>query len=536
MYDLELMRRVSVIGQLSELEQAQIREYREFHLEAAPGQLETASPFDTWPGEQIARFISPEAENLVVNFEVTSREVYERRYIKPIWPGGASGVTIGIGYDLGYHPPSEIGAHWSGLLSESDIALLQSAYKLTGPGGKAALSRYTAIRVPWDAALSAYRRSTMPKYGRLVLSAFPNADQLHGHSFGALFSLVFNRGASMDASDRRKEMREIRALMGEKNYKAVPERILAMRRIWANANLPGLLKRRELEAALFARGVELSGASVADAAKASAWKPIVVANEAPGAPMLERVADAGLESADELARRDGDGLDYSADEDNGPQLERAGEWDAVKWVSSDDDAPDYQHISDRSLTGKTFQFGWRELELLLRANMFEPTREHGRIVFGLRGARLVTSLTDPSPATKQEERDALTIQDVRPDHADFRCILGVYNVATRRVSGFASSTVPNRKAVFTFYSKKTSGNMMPTGCYRFEVGWHAVAAIGHEVEPLAVCDQPVRKAEWMNEGIMPWPLVVPRKTRSRVTDPLYATAVFDPPHRFDYGG
>lgn len=39
--------------------------------------------------------------------EVGSRELYDRMVCRPAWPGGPSGVTIGVGYDLGQqNPPS----------------------------------------------------------------------------------------------------------------------------------------------------------------------------------------------------------------------------------------------------------------------------------------------------------------------------------------------------------------------------------------------------------------------------------------------
>ena len=45
--------------------------------------------------------ISQAAIDLIVREEVSGKEVYERNYRRPEWPGGSSGVTIGIGYDVG---------------------------------------------------------------------------------------------------------------------------------------------------------------------------------------------------------------------------------------------------------------------------------------------------------------------------------------------------------------------------------------------------------------------------------------------------
>ncbi|MEJ2117138.1 MAG: CHAP domain-containing protein, partial [Alphaproteobacteria bacterium] len=51
--------------------------------------------------------ISDEAFDLIVEFEVTNQQVYEGKYRKAVWPGHSSGVTIGIGYDVGHVSKSQ---------------------------------------------------------------------------------------------------------------------------------------------------------------------------------------------------------------------------------------------------------------------------------------------------------------------------------------------------------------------------------------------------------------------------------------------
>ena len=46
----------------------------------------------------------------LVRFEIGSRAQYEKLYAQPTWPGGESGVTIGIGYDLGFASKAQIEA------------------------------------------------------------------------------------------------------------------------------------------------------------------------------------------------------------------------------------------------------------------------------------------------------------------------------------------------------------------------------------------------------------------------------------------
>jgi Trypsin-like peptidase domain len=237
-----------------------------------------------------------------------------------------------------------------------------------------------------------------------------------------------------------------------------------MKRIWVDRNFPGLLRRREAEALLFERGLELIGRTL-----------VAVAS----APHLEAIGTDAIESVANFAMLDGDGQFYEETPVDSAQqpgvLEAHEPWDGVVWPNSDADAPDYRHVVDKSLKGATFNFGAEELELLIRANAFEPLRQYGRVIFGLRGAVLVASPEDPTPQTKQLDRNMLTLRDARPNHKDLVCVIGVYDLSTGRLSGFASSTVPNRKSVNSYYSGQGSGNMMPCGCYRLEVGWHLMS-------------------------------------------------------------
>lgn len=66
--------------------------------------------------------ISQAAFDLIVNEETGGQAYYNRTEIHPDWPGGASGVTIGIGYDCGYSDPSTIRADWGPLLPAAIVA------------------------------------------------------------------------------------------------------------------------------------------------------------------------------------------------------------------------------------------------------------------------------------------------------------------------------------------------------------------------------------------------------------------------------
>jgi hypothetical protein len=199
---------------------------------------------------------SPDAINLIVSEEVTSEAVYEARYQHPDWPGGASGVTIGVGYDCGYSRPEQIAADWGDKLPAAAVHALESVAGISGsPARSHANEIRSVVTVPWDAALSVFIQRDMPKWEGIVAHALPNTDKLSADSFGALVSLAYNRGASFNLpGDRYSEMRGIRLLMAAGQFDRVPDEIRSMKRLWPN--MLGLRNRRDNEADLFACGLQ----------------------------------------------------------------------------------------------------------------------------------------------------------------------------------------------------------------------------------------------------------------------------------------
>lgn len=194
--------------------------------------------------------ISDKALNLILNYEVGGGESYYNKFLyRPTWPGLNSGVTIGIGYDLGYCTLQSFKAAWTGKISTQDIIRLARTLSLKGRSAKGLIPGVKDIRIPWEHALSVFKSYTLPIYADQTNRAFPGADRLHPDAYGALLSLVFNRGSDVTGS-RRIEMKNIRALVPYKNYKAIANEIRKMKRLWVNAGVDGLLKRREDEAKL----------------------------------------------------------------------------------------------------------------------------------------------------------------------------------------------------------------------------------------------------------------------------------------------
>jgi hypothetical protein len=185
----------------------------------------------------------------IVRFEVGSRAQYERLYAHPIWPAGESGVTIGIGYDLGFTSKAQIEADWGPFLEQPARASLAAVQGIKGAPAEQLARGIRHIHIPLAAAEAVFYSSTLPRFAKMTRDAFPGVEKLPLDAQGALLSLVFNRGASLEG-DRRREMRAIRdALKGSRvSLAEIATQVEAMQRLWPT--LRGLRERRVSEGAL----------------------------------------------------------------------------------------------------------------------------------------------------------------------------------------------------------------------------------------------------------------------------------------------
>lgn len=201
--------------------------------------------------------ICEEGVSLIVFAEVTSKAVYEKRYARPVWPGGKSGVTIGIGYDLGMNTQFQAFRDWSAL-GPAVLSVLKPVIGLTGHAAKMACDALPLVMIPWELAISVFRENTLPRFEAMTIKAFPGADKLPPKCFAALVSLVYNRGAGMedkpgDMQQRRREMRVIRDLVAAGNLSDVSAQFRSMKRLWVGTG--GLQTRRDAEAELWENGL-----------------------------------------------------------------------------------------------------------------------------------------------------------------------------------------------------------------------------------------------------------------------------------------
>ncbi len=203
--------------------------------------------------------VSKEAAAMIAHYEIGGRTYYERRLARPTvpaWRHTASGVTVGFGYDCGYHSKKQIAEDWKGIASPSEIKALQAVSGLKGRRAYYASRRMRhSVYISYPDALKVFREVTIPRYAARTARAFNLAKgRLHGHSNGALVSLVFNRGGSMKGK-RRMEMRWIRHNLATKHDERVPGDIRHMKRLWSYRKLKGLHLRRDAEARMFERGI-----------------------------------------------------------------------------------------------------------------------------------------------------------------------------------------------------------------------------------------------------------------------------------------
>jgi hypothetical protein len=229
--------------------------------------------------------ISQAAFDLIVREEAGNEFYYTRHYEHFDWPAGASGPTVGIGYDCGYVTESELRRDWAGIVSDATIEAMVPAVGLKGEAAHAFVRIHgRSVTIIWDQAIGEFSTRELPKWIARVKAALPNYELLPPDSKGALVSLAYNRGTGgfHDPGPRYAEMRAIRALMAARDFDKIPDEFLSMRRLWPEGG--DLWRRRGDEAALFDEGLAEASASAPPAPQAAAPSSLAPVDQAPDAP------------------------------------------------------------------------------------------------------------------------------------------------------------------------------------------------------------------------------------------------------------
>ena len=189
--------------------------------------------------------------DLLLKYEVGGGKLYYDKFLsKFTWPGGASGPTIAIGVDCAYYTEDELSKIFN-FLPKDQVDLIKKSVGKTGDKGKEYTKtlRSANIVVNWEQALEIFNAIIWPKFTRLTNKTFPQVTELKEDAYGAIVSLVFNRGTKLTGPSRV-EMKNIKDLIPKKDYKGIAKQIRKMKRLWEGKGLDGLLERREEEAVL----------------------------------------------------------------------------------------------------------------------------------------------------------------------------------------------------------------------------------------------------------------------------------------------
>ncbi len=200
--------------------------------------------------------ISQKAFDMIVAEEVSSQAYYIRHYQHPEWPGLSSGVTVGIGYDLGQSPRQKIADDWKNSVSPDMILMMMSCAGIVGPAGKQKCSEvWNGIIIPWNSAITVFANRDIPQWTAAVINAVPGSDKLNGDLLGVLVDIAYNRGIGgfNSTNDRFREMKSIRVLVSTGNLNLVPLEIQRMKRLWPNTI--GLQRRCDHRIALWRGGM-----------------------------------------------------------------------------------------------------------------------------------------------------------------------------------------------------------------------------------------------------------------------------------------
>lgn len=185
----------------------------------------------------------------IVRFEISSDANYRKNLQNPIWPGAESGITIGVGYDLGHTAAGRIEEDWRGRIRDADLDRLLGAEGLKGDDAKKALKKVKDVIVPLEPAQEVFFRRTLTHFAAHTKRTYPGVEELPADAQSMILSLVFNRGGSLSGATRR-EMKAIKDLIPQRDLAAIAFQVRSMKRLWDKSELPGLHVRRDREAEL----------------------------------------------------------------------------------------------------------------------------------------------------------------------------------------------------------------------------------------------------------------------------------------------
>lgn len=190
--------------------------------------------------------LSTGGRTLILDFETGGRSGYDPH---PEWPGGASGVTVGIGYDCGYYRKSVIDLDWKALETAPRTRLV-GVQGLTGTRARDARQKVIDIYIVWAIAIGVFDNVDVAREYANAKHAIAGFEDLRPNAQAAWLSLGFNRGWSFDGANRI-EMRAARDLAPKQDYSGMATQFRKMVRVWRGMSIErGMTRRRYAEATL----------------------------------------------------------------------------------------------------------------------------------------------------------------------------------------------------------------------------------------------------------------------------------------------
>jgi hypothetical protein len=127
---------------------------------------------------------------------------------------------------------------------------------------------------------------------------------------------------------------------------------------------------------------------------------------------------------------------------------------------------DYAHLG-QSFAEDAYYLSTDLFERALRLNhmVVDASRP---LLFGIRGAALIER------AAQREviKSERIEIREARYDHLNYRCVMGICDLQTKRIVAFRASTVPDLAYMYATARRGTASNMLPTGMHERYVGMH----------------------------------------------------------------
>lgn len=213
---------------------------------AAQTEIQDDMPASAEQKPSLADMCDSLTADFIVRWEITSPQVYSRKYQGVIWPGGGSGPTWGVGYDGGQVTMRDIRSDWN---AHPQVERLETTAGIAGDYAQARVRAgdWRGVTTPFPLARIVFTASTLPSYTSAARRALGKGyDGLPCGSRIALRSLGYNRGWQM-SGDRRREMRVIRdTCVPNQDAACIAAQLQSMKRLWPD--VPGLQARRSDEA------------------------------------------------------------------------------------------------------------------------------------------------------------------------------------------------------------------------------------------------------------------------------------------------